>query len=63
MTYTIAQPCVDVKNQSCVDVCPVDQPPKGHSRSDRLADIEMGIEIDTPNGRPNVPVQGADRRE
>ena len=23
MTYTIAEPCVDVKNQSCVDVCPV----------------------------------------
>ena len=23
MTYVIAEPCVDVKNQSCVDVCPV----------------------------------------
>ena len=24
MTYTIAEPCVDVMDQSCVSVCPVD---------------------------------------
>ena len=24
MTYVITQPCVDVKEGSCVDVCPVD---------------------------------------
>ena len=24
MTYTITQPCIDVLDQSCVDVCPVD---------------------------------------
>jgi NAD-dependent dihydropyrimidine dehydrogenase PreA subunit len=24
MTYVIAQPCVDVKDRSCVDECPVD---------------------------------------
>ncbi|MEX2237201.1 MAG: ferredoxin family protein [Dehalococcoidia bacterium] len=24
MTYTITDPCVDVKDQSCVEVCPVD---------------------------------------
>ena len=24
MTYIIAQPCIDVKDKSCVDVCPVD---------------------------------------
>lgn len=24
MAYVIAQPCVDVKDKSCVDVCPVD---------------------------------------
>ena len=23
LTYVIAEPCVDVKNKSCVDVCPV----------------------------------------
>ena len=23
MTYVITQPCIDVKNKSCVDVCPV----------------------------------------
>ena len=24
MTYTITEPCIDVKDQSCVEVCPVD---------------------------------------
>ncbi|PZC45345.1 MAG: NAD-dependent dihydropyrimidine dehydrogenase, PreA subunit [Chloroflexi bacterium] len=24
MTYVIAEPCIDVKDQSCVEVCPVD---------------------------------------
>ena len=24
MTYVIAEPCVDVKDSACVDVCPVD---------------------------------------
>ena len=24
MTYVIAEPCVDVMDQACVDVCPVD---------------------------------------
>ena len=24
MTYIIAEPCVDVKDSACVDVCPVD---------------------------------------
>ncbi|MBW3659437.1 MAG: ferredoxin, partial [Actinobacteria bacterium] len=24
MTYVIAEPCVDVKDQACVEECPVD---------------------------------------
>ena len=24
MAYTIAEPCIDVKDTACVDVCPVD---------------------------------------
>ena len=24
MTYVIAQPCIDVKDKACVEVCPVD---------------------------------------
>ena len=24
MTYTIAQPCVDIKDKACIDECPVD---------------------------------------
>jgi len=24
MTYIISEPCIDIKDRSCVDVCPVD---------------------------------------
>ena len=24
MTYIITEPCIDVKDKSCIDVCPVD---------------------------------------
>jgi NAD-dependent dihydropyrimidine dehydrogenase PreA subunit len=24
MTYIVAAPCIDIKDRSCVDVCPVD---------------------------------------
>ena len=24
MTYIIAEPCIDIKDRSCIDVCPVD---------------------------------------
>ena len=24
MTYIIAEPCIDIKDKSCIDVCPVD---------------------------------------
>ena len=24
MTYVIAEPCIDIKDKSCVDVCPVE---------------------------------------
>lgn len=24
MTYVIAEPCIDTKDRSCIDVCPVD---------------------------------------
>jgi NAD-dependent dihydropyrimidine dehydrogenase PreA subunit len=24
MTYIIAEPCIDIQDRSCVDVCPVD---------------------------------------
>ena len=24
MTYVIAEPCIDIKDRSCIDVCPVD---------------------------------------
>jgi NAD-dependent dihydropyrimidine dehydrogenase PreA subunit len=25
MTYVIAEPCIDVKDRACVDVCPVER--------------------------------------
>ena len=36
MTYVITQPCIDVKDGSCVDVCPVDciHPAEGESDYD-----------------------------
>ena len=24
MTYVIAEPCIDIKDKSCIDVCPVE---------------------------------------
>jgi len=24
MTYTVTEPCIDLKDKSCIDVCPVD---------------------------------------
>ena len=36
MTYVIAEPCVDVKNQSCVDVCPVSCIYIGDEAADRI---------------------------
>ena len=36
MTYVIAEPCVDVKNQSCVDVCPASCIYIGDEAADRI---------------------------
>jgi len=40
MTFTICQPCIDVKDQSCVEVCPVDciHP---HDQEEDFEEVEM----------------------
>ena len=30
MAYVIAEPCIGVKDASCVDACPVDSPKEEH---------------------------------
>jgi NAD-dependent dihydropyrimidine dehydrogenase PreA subunit len=39
MTYIIAEPCINVKDASCVDVCPVDCI---HPRRDEESFAEVG---------------------
>ena len=45
MTYVICEPCVDVKDTACVDVCPVDCI---HPTNDfpELFDVEKMLYID-----------------
>lgn len=40
MTYVITEPCVDVKDASCVDVCPVDCIHPTESE-DNFAEVKM----------------------
>ena len=54
MTYTITQPCIDVKDQSCVEVCPVDCI---HSDpEDRILYIDPDECIDCGACEPACPV-------
>ena len=56
MTYVIAEPCVDVKDTACVDVCPVDCIyGKGHAE-DRLLYIHPDECIDCAACEPVCPV-------
>ena len=52
MAYIIAEPCVDVKDASCVDVCPVDCIYEG----DRMFYIEPDECIDCAACEPVCPV-------
>ena len=54
MTYTITEPCIDVKDQSCVEVCPVDCI---HSdEEDRILYISPDECIDCGACEPACPV-------
>jgi len=53
VTYIIAEPCVDVKDKSCVDVCPVDC----IHEADRILVIDPEECIDCGACEPECPVE------
>ena len=52
MTYIIAEPCIDIKDKSCVDVCPVDC----IHEANRLLVIDPEECIDCGACEPECPV-------
>ena len=60
MTWVICEPCIDVKDQSCVDVCPVDciHPAAGDAGFDqeRQLYIDPDVCIDCGACEPVCPV-------
>ena len=55
MTYVIAEPCIDVKDKACVEVCPVDCI---HGKDeDRMLYIHPEECIDCGACEPACPVQ------
>src|ERR1700751_4665712 len=53
MTYIIAEPCIDIKDRSCVDVCPVDSIHEGA----RMLVIDPDECIDCGACEPECPVE------
>src|SRR3954447_25142652 len=53
MTYIIAEPCIDIKDLSCVDVCPVDC----IHQADRILVIDPEECIDCGACQPECPVE------
>ncbi len=53
MTYIIAEPCIDIKDRSCVDVCPVDC----IHEFDRMLVIDAEECIDCGACEPECPVE------
>lgn len=56
MTYIIAEPCVDVMDQACVDVCPVDCIHFDEG-TDRMLYIDPDECIDCGACEPECPVE------
>jgi NAD-dependent dihydropyrimidine dehydrogenase PreA subunit len=56
MTYVIAEPCVDVKNKSCVDVCPVSCIYIEDEEADRMLYIHPDECIECGACEPECPV-------
>ncbi|MBW5420224.1 4Fe-4S dicluster domain-containing protein [Streptomyces sp. BG9H] len=46
MTYVITQPCVDIKDGACVDVCPVDCIEGGEKDRQLFIDPERCVDCD-----------------
>jgi ferredoxin len=53
VTYIIAEPCIDIKDKSCVDVCPVDC----IHEFDRILVIDPEECIDCGACEPECPVE------
>ena len=53
MTYIIAEPCIDIKDRSCVDVCPVDC----IHEAERILVIDPEECIDCTLCEPECPVE------
>ena len=56
MTYVITEPCIDVKDRSCVEVCPVDCIHSGEGDEDRILYIHPDECIDCGACEPACPV-------
>ena len=56
MTYIIAEPCVDLKDAACVDVCPVDCIYGMDNDDDRMLYIHPDECIDCAACEPVCPV-------
>jgi Fe-S-cluster-containing hydrogenase component 2 len=53
VTYIIAEPCIDIKDRSCVDVCPVDC----IHEADRILVIDPEECIDCGACLPECPIE------
>jgi ferredoxin len=53
MTYVIAEPCIDVKDRTCIDVCPVDC----IHETERMLVIDPDECIDCGACEPECPVE------
>ncbi|MEK7791321.1 MAG: ferredoxin family protein [Deltaproteobacteria bacterium] len=57
MTYIIAEPCVDVKDRTCVEVCPVDCIKESPDGSSKMLYIDPQECIDCGACVPACPVE------
>lgn len=53
MTYVIAEPCIDTKDKTCIDVCPVDC----IHETERMLVIDPDECIDCGACKPECPVE------
>jgi len=56
MTYIIAEPCVDVKDKACVEVCPVDCIHPGDYNGEVFMVIDPDSCIDCTLCKPACPI-------
>ena len=59
MAFVITEPCVNIKDRSCIDVCPVDciHPRVEEDKGERMLYIDPDVCIDCGACEPVCPVQ------